>query len=238
MTRDDDATQVDPYLFTTSMLELAQSKGVKLLLGAIAGPITFDKENVTGVFYQSLTGSMEFVPATHAILCAGPWTPTILPSVPVKAFRAYSITIKPQPDVQISPYFLFTKIDLPDGTDAEPASLATYALPNNEVYVCGPGERSSLPHLVDHTEVDEAVCDEIFQQVATISPELRAGTVVKKQASFLPTIKKGKLRGPIVGPAPRMAKGYYIATGHTCWVRTILHRSYRKEFNLIVILSR
>ena len=54
------------------MLEVAQSKGVKLLLGAIAGPIAFDTENVTGVSHQSLTAPMEFVPATHAILCAGP----------------------------------------------------------------------------------------------------------------------------------------------------------------------
>lgn len=48
--------------FTTSML-----KCVKLCLGAIAGPITFDMENVTGVHYQYLMAPMEFTPATHAI---------------------------------------------------------------------------------------------------------------------------------------------------------------------------
>jgi hypothetical protein len=79
MAGDGDTAQVHPYLFTTSMLELAQSKGVKLRLGAIGGPIAFDMENVTGVFYQSLTAPMEFVPATHAILCAGPWTPPYYP---------------------------------------------------------------------------------------------------------------------------------------------------------------
>jgi len=70
---------------------------------------------------------------------------------------------------------------------------------------------------VDDVKVDDGACEAIFRHVASISPELRAGTVVKKQACFLPTVKKGKLEGPIVGPAPRMAKGYYIATGHTCW---------------------
>ena len=220
MAGDGETAQVHPYQFTTSMLELAQSKGVKLRLGAIAGPIAFDMENVTGVYYQTLTAPMEFVPATHAILCAGPWTPTILPSVPVKATLIHSIVIQPQPGVQISPYALFTKIGLPGEVDD--ASPHICARPNNEVYACGSGEKIPLPHFVDHIKVDEAECDAIFRHVASISPELRAGTVVKKEASFLPTAKKGKLGGPIIGPAPRMAKGYYIATGHTYWVRIIL----------------
>jgi glycine/D-amino acid oxidase-like deaminating enzyme len=234
---DGDTAQVHPYLFTTSMLELAQSKGVKLCLGAIAGPIAFDMESVTGVYYQTLTTPMDFVPATHAILCAGPWTPSILPSVPVKATRAHSIVIQPQPDVQISPYALFTKIDLPGGTDDEPASPQLGARPNNEVYVSGPEEKSPLPYFVDDVKVDDAACEAIFKHVASISPELRAGTVVKKQASFLSTVKKGKLGGPIVGPAPRMAKGYYIATGHACWVSIILTIS-TKEFDLIIVIPR
>jgi len=218
---DGETAQVHPYLFTTSMLELAQSKGVKLRLGAIAGPIAFDREKVTGVFYQTLTAPMELVPATHAILCAGPWSPTILPSVPVKATRAHSVVIQPQPDVQISPYVLFTKISLPSGIGGGSASPEIYARPNNEIYSCGPEDKSPLPYFVDDVKVDDAACEAIFQQVASISPEIRAGTVVKKQACFLPTVKKGKLEGPIVGPAPRMAKGYYIATGHTCWVSII-----------------
>lgn len=215
---DGDTAQVQPYLFTTSMLELAQSKGVKLRLGAIAGAIAFDMENVTGVLYQTLTTPMEFVPATHAILCAGPWTPSILPSVPVKATRAHSVVIQPQPDVQISPYVLYTNIDLQKGIGGKFASPEIYPQPNNQVYACGPADKSPLPYFVDDVKVDDAACEAIFQHVSSISPELRAGTIVKKQACFLPTVKKGQLEGPIVGPAPRMAKGYYIATGHTCWV--------------------
>jgi glycine/D-amino acid oxidase-like deaminating enzyme len=215
---DGDAAQVHPYLFTTSMLELAQSKGVKLRLGAIVGAIAFDMENVTGVLYQTLTTPMELVPATHAILCAGPWTPSILPSVPVKATRVHSVVIQPQPDVQFSPYLLFTNIDLQKGVGGKPASPEIYPRPNNEVYACGSEDKSPLPYFVDDVKVDDAACEAIFQHVASISSELRAGTVVKKQACFLPTVKKAKLEGPIIGPAPRMAKGYYIATGHTCWV--------------------
>lgn len=220
MAEEGDTAQVHPFLFTTSMLELAQSKGVKLRPGAIVGSIAFDKGNVTGVFCQSPTAPMEFVPATHAILCAGPWAPVILPSIPVKANRAHSIVIQTHPDVQISPYVLFTEIDLPKRIDGKSASPEIYARPNNDVYACGVVDDSPLPYLVDHVEVDDAACEAIFQHVSSISLELRAGAVVKKQACFIPTVEKGGLGGPIVGPAPRMAKGYYIATGHTCWVST------------------
>ena len=171
---DGDTAQVHPYFFTTAMLELAQSKGVKLRLGAIAGPIEFDESNVTGVVYQSLTAPMEFVPATHTILCAGAWTPNILPSVPVRAIRSHSIVIHPLPDVQISPYVLFTDIALPKGIGGKSASPTIYARPNNEVYACGPGDTPPLPLLVDDVKVDDVICEEIFQHVASISPELRA----------------------------------------------------------------
>jgi len=225
-----DSAQVHPYLFTTSMLELAESKGVKLRLGAIAAAIAFDEENVTGVHYQSRTVPMGFIPATHAILCAGPWTPSILPSVPIKATRAHSIVIRPQPGVQLSPHALFTRISLPGGTDDdERASPEIGARPNNEVYASGPEDKSTLPYLVDDVRVDDAACEDIFQQVASISPELRAGTVVRKQACFLPNVKKSRLGGPIVGPAPRMAKGYYIAAGHSCWVSIILTLPAKKS---------
>jgi len=225
-----DSAQVHPYLFTTSMLELAQSKGVKLRLGTIAAAIEFDMENVTGVQYQTRTAPMGFIPATHTILCAGPWTPSILPSVPIKATRAHSIVIRPRAGVQLSPHALFTRISLPEGTDDdERASPEIGARPNNEVYASGSEDKSPLPHLVDNVKVDEAACEAIFRQVASISPELRAGTVVKKQACFLPTVKKTRLGGPIVGPAPRMAEGYYIAAGHSCWVSIILTLPAKKS---------
>ena len=54
----------------------------------------------------------------------------------------------------------------------------------------------------------------------SISAELRAGTVDRRQACFLPVASVGG--GPIVGAADTIAKGLVIATGHTCWVRTLL----------------
>jgi glycine/D-amino acid oxidase-like deaminating enzyme len=92
-----------------------------------------------------------------------------------------------------------------------------YARPNNEVYACGPGDDHPLPSTVDDVIVDELACDSVYSDVSSISQELREGIVEKRQACYLPTVSSG--RGPIIGEATQIAKGLFIGTGHTCWVR-------------------
>jgi hypothetical protein len=52
--------------------------------------------------------------------------------------------------------------------------------------------------------------------VSAISDELRAGEVEVRQACFLPVSSVGG--GPIIGEVQKIAKGLFVATGHTCWV--------------------
>ena len=85
------------------------------------------------------------------------------------------------------------------------------------MYCCGPGDDSPVPETVDDVHPDPAACESIREHVMSISPLLRASTVDKRQACFLPVASSGG--GPIVGPADHIAKGLVIATGHTCWVR-------------------
>lgn len=170
---------------------------------------------VTGVTYRDRSDSncIKTLPATHVVLSAGAWSPSIIPSLPIAATRAHSVTIHPKAGVTISPYVLFTEILLPHSLSASPE---IYARPGNEVYVCGPGDDSTLPGNVDDVEIDLAACQSITNQVASISQELREGAVDKRQACFLPVVRTGG--GPIIGEAEKIAKGLYIATGHTCWV--------------------
>jgi glycine/D-amino acid oxidase-like deaminating enzyme len=112
---------------------------------------------------------------------------------------------------------LFTEIFLPrEKGRFKTATPEIYARPNNEVYACGPGDDSALPGTVDDVVVDTAACDSIYMQVSSISQVLRAGTVERRQACFLPVVSVGG--GPIIGEAVGIAKGLIIATGHTCWV--------------------
>jgi len=213
--------QVHPYLFTTSMLELAREKGLEFVAGK-ATAINIDKAGgrVSGVTYTEpgSTNTTHTIPATHVVLAAGAWSPKILPSLPIVGTRAHSITIHPKPSITIAPYVLFTEIAFPSaskGKGPQQVSPEIYARPDNEVYCCGPGDNSAVPETVDDVLVDQEACESIREHVASISTELREGTVDKRQACFLPVVSSGG--GPIVGEATSIAKGLIIATGHTCW---------------------
>ncbi|KAH7883055.1 FAD dependent oxidoreductase [Phlebopus sp. FC_14] len=213
MSGPDGTAQVHPYLFTTSMMELAAEQGVALLKGS-ATSIERGGGQVTGVKYTDPADNhrTKVIPATHVVLTAGAWSPSIIPSLPISATRAHSVTIRPNPEVTIAPYVLFTEISLPRGHTVSPE---IYARPDNEVYACGPGDDSRLPLNVDDVLVDYVACDSIREHIASISQELREGTVERRQACFLPVVSVGG--GPIIGEAQKIAKGVYIATGHTCW---------------------
>lgn len=212
--------QVHPRLFTTSMLELAQEKGLEFVAGkATAIEIDNAAGSVTGVTYaeRGADSATRTIPATHVVLAAGAWSPHILPALPITGTRAHSITIRPRDGVAIAPYVLFTEIQFPSAAAGAPQQVSPeiYARPDNEVYCCGPGDSSRVPETVDDVEVDQGACESIHEHVASISAELRDGAVDKRQACFLPVVSTGG--GPIVGEATSIAKGLVIATGHTCW---------------------
>jgi glycine/D-amino acid oxidase-like deaminating enzyme len=216
--------QVHPYRFTTSMAELAAEKGVKIVLGSVTGieyttvtgeeaaagggqPLSPKKNTtptkaVSGVTYTDTATSIPHtIPATTVILAAGPWTPTLLPSLAIPAHRAHSITVRPT--TPISAHALFT--DLP------PSTPEIYPRPNNEAYACGPTDTLvPLPATSALIAVDPERCADIKRQISTISPALRDGEVLVEQACYLPG------GGPWVGATGR-AQGEWVAAGHTCW---------------------
>lgn len=221
MAPDGATAQVHPYLFTTSMLDLAKERGANLVLGRATGIEKVD-DRVTGVSYISSDSSeTQMLPASTVVVAAGAWSPKVVNVLPITTTRAHSITVRPDPSVTISPYVLFTEISLPSRRVA--VSPEIYARPDSEVYLCGPGDDFPLPDNVDEVVVDQEACDSIRLHGASISDELRDGTVEKRQACYLPLVSNGG--GPIVGSASSIAKGLVIATGHTCWVRcrTVLH---------------
>lgn len=209
--------QVHPYQFTTSMVQLAQEKGVSVLYGA-ATSINQEQPDgaVTSVSYTDKeTGEEKQLPATTVILTAGPWTKSIYPAAPISALRAHSVTIRPSRPV--SAYCLFTSIELPrdkSGRKAQTVTPEIYARPNNEVYACGEGDTLiPLPTSSDLVQVDQARCDDVVEQVCSISEELRDGEVTARQACYLPNVSSG--RGPLVGETG--VKGLLVGAGHTCW---------------------
>jgi glycine/D-amino acid oxidase-like deaminating enzyme len=214
MAKDGATAQVHPYLFTTSMLELARTKGAQFISGR-ACSVNQSNDTVTGVTY-SVSGSktQTTIPATQVILSAGAWSPNLLSALPLSATRAHSITIRPSGSTVISPYVLFTEITLPSKPHS--VTVEIYARPDNEVYACGSGDDSALPPSVDDVVIDKGKCESIREYVGSISNELNEGSVEKRQACFLPVVTTGE--GPIIGEARKVSRGLFVATGHTCWV--------------------
>lgn len=210
-----DTAQVHPYQFTTSMVELAQEKGAKVIIGKCT---SLDLETRTLKYTSSSKGDTQTLAPTDIILTAGPWTPTLLPQAPISHTRAHSVVITPSRP--ISAYALFTSISLPrnykEGTKSRPMHVTPeiYTRPHNSVYACGEGDHLvPLPASTAEVEVDEARCQDVIDYVSSISDELRDGEVTARQACYLPTVESGG--GPLVGPTGY--DGVWLATGHTCW---------------------
>lgn len=220
--------QVHPYQFTTSMAALAEEAGVKVIIGSVKSiNQTNDhggKPAVESVTYTSKPSDGSNNTTTHTIqadtvvLAAGPWTRTIYPSAPISPLRAHSVTIRPSRPV--SAYALFTSISIPASPSSsskrrpETVSPEIYARPNNEVYACGEGDTSvPLPESTDLVECDGSRCQDVIDQVGSVSDELRDGEVTARQACYLPNVRGGG--GPLVGETG--VKGLVLATGHTCW---------------------
>lgn len=226
----DNTAQVHPELFTRSMAQLAEDKGVRIITGARVTAInkTKDGSQLKSVTYVK-DGKEEQLPTTDCVVAAGPWTSRLLPNVPVTASRAHSVVIKtPKP---ISPYALFTSIALPAGFPAPTPQNARgtpaaqqplkrmqvvepeiYARPDGTAYACGPTDSTvPLPLTTAEVEVDRARCEDILQQVGGISDELgKDGEVLARQACYLPQ------GGPFIGEVGG-TKGLVVAAGHTCW---------------------
>lgn len=217
--------QVHPYLFTTSIATLAEEKGVKIILGS-ASSINRQENTVDSVTYQErITSQPHTIRATDVVLCAGPWTRSLYRAAPISALRAHSVVIRPSRP--ISAFAVFTQISLPlgFGRNNTPAKFRgvrgktvtpeIYARPDGEAYACGEGDTLVLlPKTAEEVEIDHGRCQDIIDHVSSISDELRDGTVIVKQACYLPTVE-ASVGGPLIGLTT--VKGLLLAAGHTCW---------------------
>lgn len=144
-----ETAQVHPFHFTTSMVALAQEKGIEVRLRA----------KVTGIRPSATEGlhTLEYLDrdtdetrtideVTDVVVTAGPWTGKLFPKSKVTGLRAHSVVY----DADVSAHAVFTQVRLPreyvpehraqKGQKRKHSRLVDpeiYARPFSEVYACG-----------------------------------------------------------------------------------------------------
>ncbi|SCW02752.1 LAFE_0F13498g1_1 [Lachancea fermentati] len=215
----DSTAQVHPYKFTHFLLNEAMKTGaVDLILGKVDEIKFNDMGCACGVSYvptadddQQDQEPVEILDTQHVVLAMGPWTSKILPDCPISGLRAHSITIKPSTGT-VSPYAIFTELKVGKNKYFSPEMYAR----KDEVYVCGEGDTLvELPETSDAVEVVREKCDELYQYVSKLSPNLSQGHILKRQACYLPVLNVPTSSGPLIGETN--LEGLYVASGHSCW---------------------
>ncbi|GMM34254.1 Tda3 protein [Saccharomycopsis crataegensis] len=219
---EDTTAQVHPYKFTNFILKKAiESGSVELIIGKV-NEIIFSETTgeAEGVSYIPSTaqdeqsGNTEPIEllADQVVLSVGPWTSKILPDCPISGLRAHSITVLPENGVMVSPYAIFTELKISKSGFVSPEVYAR----KDEVYVCGEGDTAvDVPETTDDVQVVKEKCDRLFHFVGKLSPNLRKGRILKRQACYLPVLDVPSSSGPLIGETnvPRL----YLASGHSCW---------------------
>lgn len=218
----DTTAQVQPYRFTNFILKKAvEASGgaIELILGKVNKILYLMETGVaTGITYEPTSAKsteekkLVTLKGDQIVLSVGPWTSKILPDCPISGLRAHSITIAPYKDKMVSPYAIFTEFKTGPVSYTSPEIYAR----KDEVFVCGEGDSAvDVPETTDDVEVVKSKCDELFKQVGKMSPMLRRGRILKRQACYLPVLDVPLSSGPLIGETN--VENLFLCLGHSCW---------------------
>ncbi|TIC69709.1 hypothetical protein E3Q01_00328 [Wallemia mellicola] len=184
MVSDEDTTsQVDPYLFTTSIFEEATKNGTKFVKGLAK---TYKNNVIT-------LESGEELPADKLVLAAGPWTPSVFKmlfpqsefDLPIDALPGYSLIL--QPNNLPAPHAAFTTI-LGSDSICMSGTPELFSRPDGSVYVAGENEGPELPSTAgdvnDVALTQKERWDMLLSAVHELGPSLANANVLKKQTNY------------------------------------------------------
>lgn len=201
----DTTAQVHPAQFTRTLLQAAQARGARLLLGCVEG-LDVVEGSVRGVRVDG-----QSIPAEAVVIAMGPWSGLAaqwLPLPPVWGLKGHSITLRPATPIPAQALF----VDYVTAT-GERLAPEVYPRPDGEVYVCGLSEDVTLPEDPEQVQTSEAAGASLQHIAGTLSSSLAGLPVQRVQACYRPVTADGL---PLLGPVPTVT-GAYIATGHSCW---------------------
>lgn len=221
----DSTAQVHPYKFTNFLLKRAVEKSqgsLELILGKV-NRVLYSMETgvATGIEYEPTSAKVTqsgaekqliSLKGDQTVLTVGPWTSRILPDCPISGLRAHSITIAPYKDTSVSPYAIFTEFKTGPDSYTSPEIYAR----KDEVFVCGEGDSAvDVPETTDDVEVVKSKCDDLFKKVGKMSPMLKKGQILKRQACYLPVLDVPSSSGPLIGETN--VDNLFLCSAHSCW---------------------
>jgi glycine/D-amino acid oxidase-like deaminating enzyme len=216
--------QINPFMFSTTLAQLAEEKGAKIVIGSATAVNYNDSDGgVESVTYVH-NGELITLEATDVLLAAGPWTTRLLPSVKLLAPKGHSVIVRPTRD--LSPYILFPSIEpAPNSNFKKLLSPDIYPRPADDVhefdtvYSSGPDDYDDpLPSGTEAVKVEDQKCEDVLTAMKSVSREIHDGKVLTKQACYKAQIRKhgeDEEVGPMVGPMG--IKGLWLATGFDEW---------------------
>ena len=197
--------QVNPYAFTSTLVEDAVARGATARTGVVEG-IDLDPDTgaVTGVVIDGTSEAADAV-----VLSLGPWTSQAqrwiaLPQV--FGSRGASVVLAADVPNQV----VFSEFMTADGQRTQ---LEIYPRPGGHVYVNGLSEHGALPDDPDEITPIDASGDELHRRAGVHSRALRDAEVVARGSCYRPLTVDGI---PLIGPVPDVP-GAYLATAHASW---------------------
>ncbi|TIA93100.1 hypothetical protein E3P99_00256 [Wallemia hederae] len=208
--------QVEPYLFTCSILHEAKQLGVQVVHAEVDA---FSNGSV-----KLSTG--DTLEADSLILAAGPWTdhvftklfPNTHTHLPVQALPGYSLILQPQSTP--SAHAAFTTIL---GYDTATAGMSgtpeLFSRTDGTVYVAGENDGPDLPPSAAQVAVvaqtQQHRWDMLSAAVHELGPSLAGASVVKKQLCYRPITPRKR---PIVSSLKSLVgEDVFVACGHGPW---------------------
>lgn len=197
--------QVQPEQFTRALLQAAEARGARLLLGCVDG-IEMRQKRVCGV---RVDGQM--LAADVVVVAMGPWSSVAaqwLPIPTVMGLKGHSITLRPQ--TPLPAHALFANYVTAGGEQLEPE---IYPRPDGDVYLCGLSDTTPLPERPELVQPRPEAGPVLQQIAADLSTALTGLQPQRVQACYRPVYDDGL---PLLGQVPGV-QGAYLATGHSCW---------------------
>lgn len=203
----DTTAQLDPALFTQSMMKAAEKAGATLKEATVEGiELSAAGDRATGVLVDG-----ETLKGDTIVVAMGPWSILAcqwLPLPGIFGLKGHSLLFQYSPGDDAPVLFVEVETD-----DEEIETPEVVPRSDGTTYVCGLSSQSLMP--VDPAAVtsDAGATMQLQKLTALFAPDLASAPVLASQACHRPVTEDGL---PVIGAVPKVA-GAFIASGHGVW---------------------